>query len=68
MHLHDVVKLICLVQSVILSSKILEVSNVSIKDSFATAMEESRLYGNRDDWHSCACRTAVSDKQLFGSQ
>jgi hypothetical protein len=52
MHLHDVVQLICLVQFVISSSKMLEVSNVSIEDSFVTAIEECRLYGNRDEWHS----------------
>jgi len=49
MHLHDVVKLISLVQFVISSSKMLEVSNISIEESFATALEESRLYSNRDD-------------------
>jgi len=45
MHLHDVVKLIYLVQF-ISYSKMLEVSNASIEQSFATAIE-SRLYGNR---------------------
>jgi hypothetical protein len=68
MHLHDVVKLICLVQFVISSSKMLEVSNISIEESFATAVEESRLYGNRDDRQSCACRTTVTYKPPFGSQ
>jgi len=68
MHLHDVVKLMCLVQFVISSSKMLEVSNFSIEESFATAIEENTLYGNRDDLHSCACRTAVSYKPRFGSQ
>ena len=50
MHLHDIVKLICLVQF-ISSSKMLEVSNVSIEEPFATAIEESTLYGNRDECH-----------------
>jgi hypothetical protein len=68
MHFHDVVKLICLVQFDISSSKMLEVSNVSIEESFATATEESRLYCNRDEWHICACRTAVANKSRFGSQ
>jgi len=68
MHLHDVVKLICLVQFVISSSKMLEVSNASIEQSFAIAIEESGLYGNRDEWHSCARRTAVTDTPHFGSQ
>jgi hypothetical protein len=49
-HLHDVVKLMCLVQSVISSSNMLEVSNFSIEESFATAIEDDNtLYGNRDD-------------------
>jgi hypothetical protein len=68
MLLHDVVKLICLVQFVISTSKMLEVSNVSIEESFATTIEKSRLYGNRDEWHSCACRTASTDKPRFGSE
>jgi hypothetical protein len=46
----------------------LGVSNVSIEHPVATAIEESRLYGNRDEWNSCECRTAVNRNPRFISQ
>jgi hypothetical protein len=67
MHLHDLIKLICLELFVVSPSKILGVSNVSIEHPVATAIEGSRLYGNCDEWNSWECRTVVSGYPRFSS-